>query len=218
MRRTAVCRYKATFVDEARIKGREVQTAASGILPRDPTLKDFLRDKPACLVTLRCVWNYARRRTAAQCRAVLENYVVHGGDRGPAVRSSCGLSVAEGPTTDAVDEALRISTPAPSDDDPAAALAEAQKKERMKSARMIMDWLLEEGKDWFTMAQLRSAKTKVVFPFNRADAQEYVDGLVEAGLLMCQTTILPKGSKTQIYLPRLAAKKSLGRRHSPRRT
>ena len=92
---------------------------------------------------------------------------------------------------------------------PAAALAEAQKKDRMKSARMIMDWLLEEGKDWFTMAQLRSTKTKVVFPFNRADAQEYVDGLVEAGLLMCQTTILPKVSKTQIDLPRLASKKAL---------
>ena len=125
MRRTAVFRYKATFVDEARIKGREVQAAASGIFPSYPTLKDFLRDKPACLVTLRCVWNYAHRRTAAQCRAVLENYVVHGGDRGltaAAVRSCCGLSVAEGPTTDAVDEALRISTPAPSDDDPGSSI------------------------------------------------------------------------------------------------
>ncbi|CAE7651585.1 unnamed protein product, partial [Symbiodinium necroappetens] len=210
MRRTAVCRYKATFVDEARIKGREVQAAASGIFPRDPTLKDFLRDKPACLVTLRCIWNYARGRTAAECRAVLENYVVHGGDRGltaAAVRSSCGLSVREGPAADAIDEALKL--PHPGDDDPIAAAARAQRKWQMKSMQVIMDWLIDESKDWFTVAQLRSTKTKVVFSFNRSDAQEKVDELVAAGLLICETTILPKVSKTFIYVPRIATQKAL---------
>lgn len=84
-------------------------------------------------MTLRCIWNYARGRTAAECRAVLENYVVHGGDRGltaAAVRSSCGLSVTEGPAADAIDEALKL--PHPGDDDPIAAAARAQRKEQMK--------------------------------------------------------------------------------------
>ena len=41
MRRTAVCRYKATFVDEARIKGREVQAAASGIFSELSHIEGF---------------------------------------------------------------------------------------------------------------------------------------------------------------------------------
>ena len=71
-----------TFVDAVRLSGLEELAASHGIFPRDPTLKDFLREKPACLVTLRCIWNYARSRTAEQCRDVLEKYVVRGGDGG----------------------------------------------------------------------------------------------------------------------------------------
>ena len=85
------------------------QAAARGIFPRDPTLKDFLRDKPACLVTLRCIWNCARRRTASETRAVLENYVVHGGDEGLtriAARTSCNLPVEAEQSVDVLEEAL----------------------------------------------------------------------------------------------------------------
>ena len=39
-----------TFVDAVRLSGLEELAASHGIFPRDPTLKDFLREKPACLV------------------------------------------------------------------------------------------------------------------------------------------------------------------------
>ena len=112
-RRTAVCKYKSVFVGEVRIAGKqELAAATRRIFPRDPTLNDFLRDRPACLVTLRCLWNYARSRTAFQCRDVLEKYVVRGGDGVltlATVRRSCGLTPDETATADPVQEFWKLS-------------------------------------------------------------------------------------------------------------
>ena len=55
IRRTVVCRFKSSFVGMAKLPDLADREKLAGIFPRDPTLKDFLRDKPACLDTLRCI-------------------------------------------------------------------------------------------------------------------------------------------------------------------
>ena len=172
LRRTAACRYKAFFVDGARIAGQEAQAAARGIFPRDPTLKDFLRDKPACLVTLRCIWNYARRRTASETRAVLENYVVHGGDEGLtriAVRTSCNLPVEAEQSVDILEEALAAiddaSNPPPQQVDELERTKKAETLEQMKVMADIKRWLQSERKDWFTAAPPIFPESRLLFQF-----------------------------------------------------
>ncbi|CAE7868918.1 unnamed protein product, partial [Symbiodinium sp. KB8] len=165
-RRTAVCAYKSTFVDAVRISGREELAASHGIFPRDPTLKDFLREKPACLVTLRCIWNYARSRTAEQCRDVLEKCVVRGGDGGltlATVRRSCGLTPNENAQVDSVQEALdalinkpagpSLATAAPAKDQASMvkATVDGHKAEQNEALRQIRQWLRDERKDWMSV-------------------------------------------------------------------
>ncbi|CAE7885112.1 unnamed protein product, partial [Symbiodinium necroappetens] len=198
-RRTAVCAYKSTFVDAARISGREELAASHGIFPRDPTLKDFLREKPVCLVTLRCIWNYARSRTAEQCRDVLEKYVVRGGDGGltmATVRRSCGLVPNENVQVDDVQETLDALVNKPTD--PSAATGapakdqasvvkttiDGHKEEHKEALRQIRQWLVDERKDWFTVAQLKTAKAKYAFPFGKQDAQDVIQKMVSDGQLL----------------------------------
>ncbi|CAE7908725.1 unnamed protein product, partial [Symbiodinium necroappetens] len=197
LRRTVACRYKACFVDPQRIAGKEAEAAASGVFPRDPTLKDFLRDKPACLVTLRFLWNYARGHTADQCRTVLENYVVHGGDEGLtriAVRTSCGLSVDNEGVSDRVQQVLAALTVEgarqPEQVDEMARARQAKKEEQQKISDEIKTWLRDEGKDWFTAAQAKVAKASV--SFGRGEAANVVQELARDGYLLSQTRDLPK--------------------------
>ena len=95
-RRSLAVRYKALFLEPEYIQQKVQDAESKGIFPKDPTLKDFLRSKPACLVTLRMLWQFARDHSAADCRSFLENYVVGGKDEGlteSCVRESCGLKV-----------------------------------------------------------------------------------------------------------------------------
>ena len=207
MRRTAVCRFKSSFVDMAKLpdmEDREKLAAAHGIFPRDPTLKDFLRDKPACLVTLRCIWNYARRKTAEQCRNVLEQYVVHGGDEGltrSSVRRSCGLTVEETVTKDPIQEILTslAENGKKKDQD-----RTTQQREDDACVQQICTWLRQERKDWFTVAQLKVAKNKYVFDFNKQTAQTYIQRLAKAGKLIGTSAVLPKVGQCEVYLPMIS--------------
>ena len=207
MRRTAVCRFKSSFVDMAKLpdmEDREKLAAAHGIFPRDPTLKDFLRDKPACLVTLRCIWNYARRKTAEECRDVLEQYVVHGGDEGltrSSVRRSCGLTVEETVTKDPIQEILTSLAEKKKEQDQDRT---AQQKEDDACVQQICTWLLQERKDWFTVAQLKVAKNKYVFDFNKQTAQTYIQRLAKAGKLIGTSAVLPKVGQCEVYLPMIS--------------
>ena len=216
LRRTAACRYKAFFVDGARIAGKEAQAAARGIFPRDPTLKDFLRDRPACLVTLRCIWNYARRRTASETRAVLENYVVHGGDEGLtriAVRTSCNLPVEAEQSVDILEEALAAiddaSNPPPQQVDELERTKKAETLEQMKVMADIKRWLQSERKDWFTAAQIKTAKAGSSFSFGRSESAAVLEKLAANGYLLSENRELPKAGKSTIYLPRISTKKAL---------
>lgn len=220
-----MCAYKSTFVDAARISGREELAASHGIFPRDPTLKDFLREKPACLVTLRCIWNYARSRTAEQCRDVLEKYVVRGGDGGltlATVRRSCGLAPNENVQVDDVQETLDALAKKPTDPSPATAdpakhqvstvqaTIQGHKEDQKEAMRQIRQWLVDERKEWFTVAQLKNAKAKYVFPFSKQDAQEVVQKMVSGGQLLAAPAVLPKVGHATLYIPLYACKKLLG--------
>ena len=202
-------------MDGARIAGKEAQAAARGIFPRDPTLKDFLRDKPACLVTLRCIWNYARRRTASETRAVLENYVVHGGDEGLtriAVRTSCNLPVEAEQSVDILEVALAgiddASNPPPQQIDKLERSKKAQTLEQNKFMAEIKTWLQSEGKDWFTSTQIKNAK-KNSFSFARAESAAVIEKLAVDGYLLSESRELPKAGKSTIYLPRISTKTAL---------
>ena len=157
-------------------------------------------------MTLRVLWNYARGHTAAQCRTVLENYVVHGGDEGLtriAVRTSCGLAVEEEEAADRVQQVLAALTvegarPAEKADELARA-RQAKKAEQQKISEEIKTWLQNDGKDWFTAAQAKVAKSSVVFSFSRG----YLP------YLLSQTRDLPKVGRSTIYIPRIVTKKTL---------
>ena len=202
-------------MDGARIAGKEAQAAARGIFPRDPTLKDFLRDKPACLVTLRCIWNYARRRTASETRAVLENYVVHGGDEGLtriAARTSCNLPVEAEQSVDILEVALAgiddASNPPPQQIDELERSKKAQTLEHNKFMAEIKTWLQSKGKDWFTSTQIKNAK-KNSFSFARAESAAVIEKLAVDGYLLSESRELPKAGKSTIYLPRISTKTAL---------
>ena len=214
-----------TFVDAVRLSGLEELAASHGIFPRDPTLKDFLREKPACLVTLRCIWNYARSRTAEQCRDVLEKYVVRGGDGGltlATVRRSCGLTPNENVQVDSVQEALdalvnkpadpSLATAAPAKDQASMvkATVDGHKAEQDEALRQIRQWLRDEQKDWFTVAQLKNAKAKYAFPFGKQDAQDVIPKMVSGGQLLAAHTVQPKVGQATLYIPLYVCKKSLG--------
>ena len=97
-RRSLVIRYKALFMEVDFIQQKVEDAESKGIFPKDATLKDFLRSKPACLVTLRMLWQFARDHSATDCRSFLEDYVVGGKDEGlteSCVRQACGLKVIE---------------------------------------------------------------------------------------------------------------------------
>ncbi|CAE7784270.1 unnamed protein product, partial [Symbiodinium necroappetens] len=221
-RRTAVCKYKSVFVDEVRIAGKQELAARHGIFPRDPTLKDFLRDGPACLVTLRCLWNYARSRTAFQCRDVLEKYVVRGGDGGltlATVRRSCGLTPDETATADPVQETLEsLMSKEPSgetgrsnqDVSQAQAMIAAHRDEEKQTVQQLRQWLCEERKDWFTLNQLKTAKSKFVFNFSKQEAQNVIENMVKQGKIISAPITLPKVGQTTIFLPTYSCEKALG--------
>ena len=202
-------------MDGARIAGKEAQAAARGIFPRDPTLKDFLRDKPACLVTLCCIWNYARRRAASETRAVLENYVVHGGDEGLtriAVRTSCNLPVEAEQSVDILEVALAgiddASNPPPQQIDELERSKKAQTLEQNKFMAEIKTWLQSEGKHWFTSTQIKNAK-KNACSFARAESAAVIEKLAVDGYLLSESRELPKAGKSTIYLPRISTKTAL---------
>ena len=170
-------------------------------------------------MTLRFLWNYARGHTAAQCRTVLENYVVHGGDEGLtriAVRTSCGLAVEEEEAADRVQQVLAALTvegarPAEKADELARA-RQAKKAEQQKISEEIKTWLQNDGKDWFTAAQAKVAKSSVVFSFSRGEAANVLQELARDGYLpylLSQTRDLPKVGRSTIYIPRIVTKKTL---------
>ena len=217
-----MCKYKSVFVDEVRIAGKQELAARHGIFPRDPTLKDFLRDGPACLVTLRCLWNYARSRTAFQCRDVLEKYVVRGGDGGltlATVRRSCGLTPDETATADPVQETLEsLMSKEPSgetgrsnqDVSQAQAMIAAHRDEEKQTVQQLRQWLCEERKDWFTLNQLKTAKSKFVFNFSKQEAQNVIENMVKQGKIISAPITLPKVGQTTIFLPTYSCEKALG--------
>ena len=203
-RRSAVCKYKSIFVDAARVAGKQELAATHGIFPRDPTLKDFLRDRPACVVTLRCLWNYARSRTAFQCRDVLEKYVVRGGDGGltlATVRRSCGLTPDETATADPAQEILESLMPrepsgetgrSKQDVSQAQGMIAAHREEEKQTVQQIRQWLCDERKDWFTLNQLKTAKSKFVFNVNKQEVQNVIEKMANEGkMTSAPTTFLP---------------------------
>ena len=99
LRRTLVVKFRAVFHDQFYIAAHAVEPEKHGIFVRDPTLKDFLKSGPACLATLRVLWQFAGMYSAEECRQVLEDYVMNGGDDGlteACVRIACNLPAQDG--------------------------------------------------------------------------------------------------------------------------
>ena len=84
------------------------------------------------------------------------------------------------------------------------------KADQEEAVRQLRDWLRAERKDWFTAAQLKAAKAKLVFNFNRSDAQEVIDKMMASGQLVSAPIVLPKVGQTKLYVPIYFCKHSLG--------
>lgn len=98
LRRSLVIEFKARFLevdDLVSEYGSVAEAAKKGRFPRDPTLKDFLKSGPSIAAGLRCLYGWLSKHSEADCRAVIEDYAVGGGDEGlteAMIRVSCGLS------------------------------------------------------------------------------------------------------------------------------
>ena len=80
----------------------------------------------------------------------------------------------------------------------------AQQREDDACVQQICTWLRQERKDWFTVAQLKVAKNKYVFDFNKQTAQTYIQRLAKAGKLIGTSAVLPKVGQCEVYLPMIS--------------
>ncbi|OLP91613.1 hypothetical protein AK812_SmicGene26674 [Symbiodinium microadriaticum] len=143
--------YPALFMEVDFIQQKVEDAESKGIFPKDATLKDFLRSKPACLVTLRMLWQFARDHSATDCRSFLEDYVVGGKDEGlteSCVRQASGLKVIE-QTEDP--HALQLRTHAVENEQETSdlaknAAAQAANLALQKQSEEIVSWMIKVGK------------------------------------------------------------------------
>ena len=204
LRRTLVIKFKALFYDKAYIAASAVDPEKSGICVRDPTLKDFLKEGPACVATLRIIWQFAEQYSAEQCRQALEDYVMNGADGGlteASVRMACNLPV-EAPGSENGLEAQQSSAAAV---DPKQALKLQQQRERAGQLREIMEFMLEERKDWLTASQLRTAKRSFQ-NFNKSHADTVLQALVDGGCVTKRDQALRKVGKVATFSPRVVTR------------
>lgn len=104
-RRGLVVTYRAQFRDAEwlRTNGHRLPPG-SGVFPRDPSLRAFLRSGPAIACTLRMLRGFLYTRSYQDCVDILEAYAERGGDGGltrMTMRAACGLAeliVTEAPT------------------------------------------------------------------------------------------------------------------------
>ena len=199
LRRTLVIKFKALFYDKAYIAANAVDPEKNGIFVRDPTLKDFLKEGPACVATLRIIWQFAEQYSAEQCRQALEDYVMNGADGGlteASVRMACNLPV-EAPGSENGLEAQQSSAATV---DPKQALKLQQKREHAGQLREIMEFMLEERKDWLTASQLRTAKRRFQ-NFNKSHADAVLQALVDGGCMTKHDQALRKVGKVATFSP-----------------
>eukprot|EP00439_Symbiodinium_sp_Y106_P068424 s1740_g11.t1 len=87
--------------------------------------------------------------------------------------------------------------------------------------RQTCSWLRDDRKDWFTVAQLKAAKCKHVFSFNKAESKEHVDKLVLAGKLLAASAVLitedavPQTGDENMFFPEEYHVPSIRRRLAP---
>ncbi|CAE7258024.1 unnamed protein product [Symbiodinium sp. CCMP2592] len=206
-RRSLLVRYKASFLDSDYILSKIQQPEERGIFPKDPTLKDFLRSSPACLVTLRALWQYARDHNAADCRKCLDEYVVGGKDEGLTelcVRQACGLkhtSKPEDPAHDVDTSKTEGQPPAVSEE--VLAVLRKQRDE-------IASWMIQVKKDFCTRGQLRSVKGKHAWTaFSRQDVDDVLHALAAHKLMHKSSLTLPRLGLTDVFSPKVSTTKSM---------
>ncbi|CAE7715294.1 unnamed protein product [Symbiodinium sp. CCMP2592] len=213
-RRSLAVRYKALFMDPEYIQQKIPDAESQGIFPKDPTLKDFLRSKPACLVTLRTMWQFARDHSAADCRNILENYVVGGMDEGlteSCVRESCGLKVKK-QTEDPRALQLRTHSTKPAEgtsDLTQAAAAKAATLVLQKQSDEIVSWMIRAAKDWCTAYQMKQCQGKHAWTgFSRQDADPVLKALSENEFMVKSNWHIHKQGLTDTFHPRVSSSKS----------
>ena len=173
-------------------------------------------------MTLRCLGNYARSRTAVQCRDVLQKHVVRGFDDGlilAPVRHSYGLTPDETAAADPVHETLEflanreppVETGARNPDiSRTQAMIAAHRAEQKQAVQQIRQWLCDERKDWFTLAQVTNAKSNFVFNFNKHEAQNVIEKMVDDGKMVSAPALLTKVGQTTIFLPIYSYENAIG--------
>ena len=196
---------------------QKVEDAESkGIFPKDATLKDFLRSKPACLVTLRMLWQFARDHSATDCRSFLEDYVVGGKDEGlteSCVRQASGLKVIE-QTEDP--HALQLRTHAVENEQETSdlaknAAAQAANLALQKQSEEIVSWMIKVGKDWCISYQLKFCQGKHAWTqFSRQDADQILKALSDNEFMVKGTYHVHKQGRTDAFHPRVSSSKSWG--------
>ena len=201
LRRTLVVKFRAVFHDQFYIAAHAVEPEKHGIFVRDPTLKDFLKSGPACLATLRVLWQFAGMYSAEECRQVLEDYVMNGGDDGlteACVRIACNLPAQDG-AKPKDDRALNTQQAAAAED-PKQAVQLQQQEELQRQFVEIVGWMLEERREWLTVSRLQKAKKRFVH-VNKAKAAAVLGSLRDTNLFLQHEQTLPKVGKVATFSP-----------------
>ena len=215
-RRVLAARYKALFLEASYITQHMQNADAQGIFPKDPTLKDFLRSGPACLATLRVIWQYAHTHSAEACSNCLEEYVLQGKDEGfteLCVRRACGLQMKTTENAPEVEEVQHLQ--ARQHQDRAAqnvkdAAANEVRAVACQQANEILAWMVCAKKDWCTANQIRTVKGKNFWNnFSRGDTEAVLEALVSQTLFHKTNLTLTKLGLTDVFAPNICAARSL---------
>ena len=86
LRRVALIKIQARFVDRAMLEAMPEDAAKYGIFPRDPDAKDFLTSGPAVAAGHRMQISFEMDHNEAACRDIVANYTRAGGDKGETVK------------------------------------------------------------------------------------------------------------------------------------
>ena len=118
LRRSFLWKPLARFVAQNFLDEHYPDAELDGCFPKDPTLKDFLVSGPAIASSLQLQHGFERTWTREQCRDMIEQYCVLGGDSGlteSKMREACGLPPRQAASS--TGDAVVLQPPSPSQDD-----------------------------------------------------------------------------------------------------
>eukprot|EP00435_Cladocopium_sp_Y103_P038419 s1353_g10.t1 len=199
LRRAFVWKCKARFEDPDALAKTYQDIDKDGIFPKDPDLGEFLISGPAIAAALQLQHAFEMKHDKEDCRNLIEQYVVWGGDQGlteKCMREACSLPPREARAAQTAANHVIDLVAEPE------AGAEANQEWKAAHAALV-SWMLQRNKCVATLPQLKQFKCK---DGPNVPKEQLLSGLVDMGL--CRQ-IAGRLKAESHYMPVITTKKSL---------